>query len=247
MEKSEFYGLYGGKVKLEFQREPYHKFLIDGNWVPSVTSITKIVDKSAALVPWAVRLAKEYLIDKLVNNKVKIGHDELLGIIEQACLQHKIKKEAAADAGTLVHQWVEDFTTGKNPKMPTDPKVKNGVVAFLGWADSLKIKFLEAEKVIYSRKYNFAGVCDAIAQIGKDLVLLDYKTSSGVYPEMWLQVAAYQLAYTEETGKEIKYRVIARFDKMDGSFEHVELNDYKADRDAFLAALKLSQRIKSKK
>ena len=242
--KTTTYHLYDGSVNLEFQENPWHQFSIDGRKILSVSSITKIVDKSAMLVPWAVRLAKEYLIENLVNKK-NVDHEKLVEIIEQACIQHKIKKDAAASIGTQVHAWVEAFSMGKSPKMPTDPLIKNGISAFLNWADGLKIKFLEAESVVYSKKYDYAGICDAIVKIGKDLVLLDYKTSSGVYPEMYLQAAGYQLAYEEETGKEIKYRVIVRFDKVNGSFEHVELVDYKADRDAFLAALKLTRRIKS--
>lgn len=42
------------------------------------------------------------------------------------------------------------------------------------------------------------GTCDDLVQVGKDLVILDYKTSKGVYTDQIYQVSAYMKAREEE-------------------------------------------------
>ena len=45
-------------ITIEFDKEK-HRFSMDGRPIISVTSITSIVDKSSALISWAVRLYRE--------------------------------------------------------------------------------------------------------------------------------------------------------------------------------------------
>jgi hypothetical protein len=227
------------KTILTFNEE-LHRFKVNGESVPGVTSITGIIDKSGPLVYWAVGLAADYL-ENIIKSGIMVSYSH----IEEAANQHRIKKDDAANAGTLVHKWAERFITGQETgDNIEDPRIKNGVFAFLKWVKDTNIKFKESEFIVYSKKHKYAGILDLVAEIDGKLVLVDFKTSTGIYPEMFLQVAGYKLAYEEMTRRKIEKRIIVRFDKETGDFETRELPDSKKDEKAFLAALTLKNRIK---
>lgn len=204
-----------------------------------VTSVTGVVDKSSALIGWAVKLARLYLSDR-----VEAGEPITLSEIEEACRQHTIRKKEAADIGTEIHSIVEKWIKQQELEIPEDDRIRNGFDAFLKFQTEHKAKWIESEKIIYSQKHDYAGILDAVAEIDGDLVLVDFKSSNGLYPEMSFQAAAYQLAYEEMTGKQIKYRLIARFGKEDGEFEVKRYDENQADKEAFLACLTLKRRLK---
>lgn len=230
-------------VELEFV-ESTHTFKIDGERVPGVTSITGIIDKSRPLIYWAVGLAREHLFSSLEVIAKTTDAQKISDIITVACEQHKVKKDEAATSGTKVHQWVQGFIEGKEVDIPSDPEVKNGITAFLKWVDSgVQLNFSESEKIVYSKKYNYAGILDAVGEVDGKSCLIDFKTSNAVYPEMILQVAAYANAYEEMTGNKIKMLYIARFDKATGEFHiHKFKNDKKYIK-AFVAALTLKKSL----
>lgn len=239
--------LYKGEIDLQFDEE-FHKFTVNGKPVKSVTYFLNVIDKSSALIYWAVNLMKDYLIinlEKLLEDNVG---DETLKLIEAASQQHRIKKETAGNIGTEVHRWIEVFIkdtegVGKHP-LPKDPKVYNGVSAFLKWVDEHKVKFISSEKQIYSKKYHYAGIMDAEAKIGGKTCVIDFKTSSGIYPAHRFQAAAYQAAMEEMTGREYTGdKWIIKLGKKDGEFEAHQFGNQKEDFKAFLAAKELTERL----
>lgn len=240
--------LYKGTVELKFE-EGRHRFTVNGKSILSVTAGTSIIDKSRPLIYWAVGLTKDFLMENLSNLINDKKGDKIVALIEEASKQHSIRKQKAADIGTQVHDWVEKFIKAKTkedyPEIPKDANVYNGVSAFLKWVDEDKVKFISSEKHIYSKKYNYAGIMDAEAVIGGKMCVVDFKTSKGIYPEFRFQVAAYQNAVEEETGK--KYagdKVLARFGKEDGEFEVHPYGDHDKDFKGFLNALNLRRRLK---
>ena len=240
--------LYKGTVDLEFD-EARHLFTANGDKVISVTACTSVIDKSGPLIYWAVGLARDFLLGNIKGLVKDTKGDDIVKLIEEASKQHRIKKQEAADVGTQVHKWVELFIKAKTdndtPKIPDDPKVFNGISAFLKWVDEHKVKFLSSEKHIYSKKYKYAGIMDAEAVIGGKTCVVDFKTSKGIYPEFRLQVAAYQAAVEEETGKDYSGdKWIVRFGKEDGEFEAHQFGEQTEDFKAFLSALTLRKRLK---
>lgn len=240
--------LYKGKIELCFD-ETRHRFTIDGKPILSVTAATSIIDKSRPLIYWATGLAKDFLMENLENLVNDNKGDKIASLIEEAVKQHSIRKEKAADVGTQVHDWVEQFIKAKTkkdwPEVPKDPQVHNGVSAFLKWVDEHEVKFLSSEKFIYSKKYNYAGIMDAEAIIGRRECPIDFKTSKAIYPEFRFQVAAYQGAVEEERGKPYSgNKWLVRFGKDDGEFEACEYAEHDKDYKAFLSALALRRRLK---
>ena len=234
--------LYRGEVKLsvDIDEDKHDCFDSNGNKIPySVTGATGVIDKSGALMGWVAKMMGLYLLAEKEKGNCQITEE----MIARAKKEYRLLRQEAADLGTEIHKWVSDWIKGKNPTMPIDERVVNGITAFLKFQKEHKVKWLESERIIYSKEYNYWGVLDAIGKINGKLVLVDFKSSSGIYPEMYFQTAGYQIAFEEETGKKIAKRIICKFGKEDGQFEVKELNCDEEDKEAFLSALTLKRRL----
>jgi hypothetical protein len=239
--------LYKNKVRIEFFERYHQYFLIGKNGdrekLKSVTSATSVIDKSGALIGWAIKLSRVFLTEKLESGEIITMED-----VELSHKLHAQKKKEAADLGTAVHAWVEEYIKAKlgrrsKPKLPEDEKILNGVIAFLKWEKEHKVKFLASELIVYSKKHNYVGLMDAKAVIDQKLSCVDFKTSNGIYDEMRFQVAAYRQADSEEAKEKYQSTWIVRFGKNDGEFEAHEIPDHKKDFEAFLNCLGLRRRL----
>lgn len=242
--------LYGGKVEIEYWPET-HRYKVNGESVISVTAATGIVDKSRPLIFWALGLTDKYLRSFLAERPDLVDKAELLLELNVALKQHQIVKEEAASNGKLVHAWAEAFALAKRdgasaPAIGDDlpDAVVAGINGFLDWVNSHKVTFLETEQIIYSRTHNYVGLVDAVAKVDGKKMLVDYKTSKGIYNEMRYQVSAYRNAWEEERENELDGSVILRFDKETGAFETFPLEDHQADFTAFLGCLTIKRREK---
>lgn len=209
----------------------------DWQTIDSVSRICGIVDKSDALLIWASRLCSDYLLSLPVNAR----SDEE---VKRAVNIHREKKEEAANIGTLAHAWAEAYIKNWDISFPEDQQVINAVNGFLDWTNQHKIEWLASERFVYSNKYNFVGICDAIAMIDGKRYLVDFKTSNRIRKlEYGMQTAAYSYAFFEETGQEIQWVIVARFSKddVDVPFEVFEIgnNEISSFFDLFLSAMDL--------
>ena len=236
--------LYKGKVIVNFEERDWggkkiHSYTASkGDKIISVTKVTGRIDKSNALIIWATRLMAKFLSDNFLG---KILTESAIG---ESLKKWRDAKEEAADIGTAIHDWIEAKIKGLEPDIPADDKVKNGVLAFLKWQNENKIKWLENEKIVYSKKHHYIGKLDAVAKIGGKIYLIDYKSSKKIYPEFYLQTAAYQLAYEEEHGKSIiDGRILLHLGKEDGVFENREIGEYEKDATAFIGLLTTANRL----
>lgn len=214
-EKTEkIYKLYGGAIVIRFV-DPGHQYWLieqDGKTVKpmkrltGVTSFTgAVIDKSNFLIPWALDLTSDYLMEH--KDELKKRNADLATIFEDAKAASAIEKERAADIGKAVHAWIESHVKGEKPDMPEDPKVLQGVNAFIGWVEENGAKFLWTERVVYSRKFGYVGTADVGLHLTKGPYkgkkpLGDWKVSNGLYPAVQLQTAGYQGAIVEENPKE---------------------------------------------
>lgn len=236
--------LYGGTVKLEFN-EGRHIYTWEGSRIDGVTTVLSIINKPQ-LLGWAVKCATEFF-----GTEFKPGYaytaEQIAQICELAKKQHTIKRNKAADIGTLVHAWIESWIKGQQPELPQDPQVLNGVLAFKRYVDSKNIKFTASEQKIFSKKYKYAGTLDFEAEIDGQLYLGDIKTSSGIYPEMFMQTSAYQCARQEEfPDRKYAGQLIINCRK-DGILDTQISTGYDKHIKGFLAALVLYRTIQEMK
>lgn len=219
--------------------EKAHAYTWAGEFVPGVTTILQCINKPA-LMPWAIGITRDYWLEA-----TKAGRTDFQVIHKESWTAHKRITKEAANIGTNVHEYAEAFFKKQTlPELKTD-QAKRGVEAFHKWLDAHNVKILASERRIYSKLHHFAGTCDFVAEIDGVRGVGDIKTSSGIYPEMRLQTAAYQHALQEEKDTKFEVRWIVRFDKKTGEFEAKPFYDFDLDFQGFEAALRLHRTLKS--
>ena len=251
MEETKIVKLYKGKVILKFISDPddpdkHAYYDAKGKRLYGTTYFTGVIDKSAVLMGWVAKMMGLYLLQEKENGNDKITEQ----LIETAKKEYRRLKQEAADVGKEIHRWIAEKISGKNPEMPENEKVVNGITAFLKFQKEHKIKWLESERMVFSKLYQYPGTADAIGKMGEDLVLFDFKSSKpssisldGIYPEHALQSAGYQQAWEEEMGKKIDYRIIITLDKETGEFRFRKFDENEKDIKAFVNCLKLRRRL----
>lgn len=216
----------------------------------SVTRVSGMIDKSAFLVPWAVKLVYSHILQQLEARHGYITAEEVMIWIDEAKKKPDEAREGAASIGKEVHQWAHDFAKscielGEILPIPENEKVQGGIQAFLDWYNSHHVVFKEMEKLVYYRKgkMEYVGLVDAIAEVDGVLTLIDYKTSKGIYSDQFYQLAAYREAYNL-FHEPVKKTVILNFDKESGALieKEIPLAESKKDFAAFCGLYKAAVR-----
>ena len=180
--------------------------LTDGSIVPSVTTIIQELGwNKNALIAWARREALA-------------GNDP-----------NKVR-DKAADIGTIVHYLIECHFKGIEPDLseyaPADvDKAENCFLNYLEWEKNHVQEVWYSELQLVSETYRYGGTIDFVGLIDGVPSLLDFKSSSGVWPEYKIQVAAYQNLYFEHSGF-VKSKLqghLLQLDKNGDGFHHVVL------------------------
>ena len=173
-----------------------HKYYLDGKRTTSVTTILSAGIPKPMLVGWAARTAAEYAV---ANPGASV--DEIKDAPNR-------ERDKAGIRGTAVHDLAEQIIHGTPVDVPDElyPYV-DGYVRFL---DAFHVTPLLVEKTVAHRGLGYAGRFDAIVQIpglhGTDPIMVDLKTSNGVYRETKAQCAAYSLAdfYVEDKATDVE-------------------------------------------
>ena len=159
---------------------------IDGQFYPSVTTILQVINKPA-LLGWYAKLGKEEA--------------------------DKVKQESA-DFGKTVHELIRVVLDGGTVDYDkTDAVVGGCLKSFEEWVRLVEFQPLLTEQTVHSKVHGFAGTLDALGLVYGIPTLIDWKTSSGVYDEMKLQIAAYDVAVKEMALGTPLMHLIVRLDK----------------------------------
>ena len=204
--------------ELKFDPEQ-HKYWLDGNEVPSVTTITGQVDKSEPLMGWAVNTVIDYLaqhVDEIRDGSLVLKGENAHLLFSEAKAQHRELKKAAADLGTRVHRAVELYLRGEDCDLTGIERLFS---AFLDWRFSWdQFEPLATEVMTYDPDIShYAGTADIIARLNERVWLIDLKTSPRIYDEYGMQLAAYRYALTLNTQFPINCMGILRLDKNTGA------------------------------
>ena len=135
-------------------------------------------------------------------------------------------RDTAAEVGSRVHQMIEGMILGKETKALEDPELEawaqDTFKSFRDWWADNDFKVVALEVPLFHEEFAVAGTFDCVARskTGK-LVLLDWKTSSGIYPDYLVQVRAYAWLWEENLRDQIDGFHIVRFSKeRNGGMEH---------------------------
>lgn len=230
--------LYNGEVTLELDDEEHLYFWVEkGLPVDGVTSILKILDKPA-IGPWMVKLAVQHIMDgytaAAASSDGFLSESAFAALCQEAKTAHKRKIEGAANIGRAVHKFAEDTLKNKRATLPLDASVRNGAQAFLTWVNANKVEPILIERRLLSRRFYYAGTMDLLAHVNGRRAIVDFKTSSGLYLEMLIQLGGYAVAWEEEFGERIDDGWIIRLDKETGECQPYYIPITNDIRDSFL-------------
>lgn len=196
--------------------EETHSYYLDGREMTGCTTILGVLNKPA-LVPWAARMACEYIRENatqmphipLPDNTVGISYIVSDDILEKAEKAHAKKKQDGAQKGTDTHALVEEYVKHcieLNEGNPIGDPLLNGdrlqtldgrtfvvpkeLYGFYGWACENKVKFLASEAKFYSEKLFVAGTADLVFEKDGKRYIGDVKT----YKKIWDRVPFFQCA-----------------------------------------------------
>jgi len=142
----------------------------EDNNVARVTSVLHNMWQSDSLMKWS-----NYLGFKKQSYQTVLNH--------------------ASEVGTIVHDSIESFLrTNVMPELPNIQEVNNAVNAFLSWykyiTSTTTFKVISMEQKLICQW--FGGTYDLLAEIGGKICLIDFKTSSHIGEQYYMQLSAYR-------------------------------------------------------
>ena len=172
-----------GELELDKKETPGCRLyqLPNGNWVPSITSVTSFYNREV-FVSWRKRVG-----------------------IEEA---NRITKKATS-RGTDFHEAAQAYLENKELDWDEFQPLTKFMFHHLK-AELDKINNIHAiERTLYSEYLGLAGRVDCIAEYDGELAVIDFKTSTKIKPEKWVenyfvQEMFYASAYYELTGIPVK-------------------------------------------
>lgn len=231
--RAHFYEVYNLNTK-----DKLHRF-------PGVTGFLSVINKPA-LIPWAKKealfLVREELLRRSRTSPVvtleKLWIEDLL---VAAMRRPDDIKEEAATIGTQAHAFIDLIVHGQEPK-DIPEVIRTPVEAFKKWWAGSGIELVKGDTKVASLIHKFGGSLDALGRREGKFVILDWKTSNGIYLEYALQVAAYAQAFFETYGIYAQEGIIVRFGKkLPIDFETKEICDLENSFQAFLSAKRLKE------
>ena len=115
--------------------------------------------------------------------------------------------EPARLFGNAVHKACELYDRGTLDIEILDPELALYLTGWKKFLKDYKVRIVDIEKHIYSKKWKCAGTLDRIAMIGKERVLVDIKSTTTMNPAVALQTAGYKIMDEEMTGLKIHKRL----------------------------------------
>lgn len=214
---------YGGRALIEKKPWGDHfRFTIDGrSGILSCTGVTGYLDKSKALLPWAVGLVGSHVTSVFeARTGETFSKEEIFVVVREAVLKPEEAKVAGGKTGDAIHDYAHAFakaeiageTLPEVPKlddMPEEEKQKalNGINAFLDFYNDHDVEFLEMERLVYYNSLlagdtkegeeviEYLGILDLLARVDGKVGVWDYKTGKRVYTDQRYQLSGYRKAW----------------------------------------------------
>lgn len=219
---------YGGRALIEKKPWGDHfRFTIqvDGgekrSGVLSMTGVTKFLDKSQALLPWAVGLVGSHVTSTFeARTGQTFSKEEIFLVVNEAVLKPEEAKVAGGKTGDAIHEYAHAFAKADiaGSKLPDVPKLTdmpaeerqkalNGITAFLDFYNEHEVEFLQMETLVYYNSLlagdtregeevvEFLGIMDLLARVDGKVGVWDYKTGKRVYTDQRYQLSGYVKAW----------------------------------------------------
>ena len=206
---------------------------------------------------------------------VEAPWDDVAELVAEAKREHKLRLEVAGEIGHGAHEHLEliakSLIAGDDKRLyellakwPEDPQSCNAAISAVAFLSEHNVRFIASEQRVLSREWMVCGTMDGDALVDscgqpecscaryapfKDKrLVLDYKSSNGVYQSMFGQMALYRKAKVEEF-PDIKYdgSVLLRIGKDDKqefeAFFTLSDTEYEQHLSLFKRALDLKESV----
>lgn len=169
-----------------------HRYKLDGEWVPGVTTIIGVLDKPA-IPKWAAGEVAAFVADQpslvdLMNEKG--GREPVIQFLKNLPWQ---KRDTAGARGTKFHDFAERILLGESVEVP--PEQVGMVESALAFMDDWHIEPVLIEAAVASREHRWAGKLDIIADAAHSKftgrAIWDWKSGKAIYTSAAFQLNAY--------------------------------------------------------
>lgn len=206
-------------VHIYYQSGPKRLYRVNNVEVPSVTEVLGVLDKPA-LPWWGMKVGVAGVLELGEATADCSTVDEVVDLLTKHKLTVNHVRDKAGDRGVSVHNALERWAfEGIFPDPDDYPDEERGyVVGVSAFLREVRPEPVAAEVMVGSVEHGFAGRFDLLAVLEEPrevvvkcglkrgprravipagVVLLDLKTSSGVYPSHMLQLAGYKIGQRE--------------------------------------------------
>lgn len=200
------------------------RYQIDGVEKISVTRILNIKNKEG-LREFEMKQALQYAKKRLKNHVGKELTVELLeDVFSKAPLQAEKKRAKAAEIGTRVHNWIENYTPGTPvPQEKGWKAVEWACRSYLKYRKENPMHIIHSEKPLYSKEWDVCGSLDEYSGKYDKKYLVDFKTSTNFFAEMPVQELMYADFLNEETGEETDFLRTVKLNKAGVGYEILDV------------------------
>ena len=191
---------------------------------PRVPSVTSIV--SGTLRNYPVEIWKRQHIER--GLEAQSGRQLNATAINEIMAASSNEAQASADLGTEMHSIIEGLLQGE--EMPVPEQLEPAVQGWLKWRTEFwRWELQGSEVTVYDEELGYAGTVDALwyDPVGRRYVVVDWKTSAGLYSSALMQVSAYAHAFDEMLLREMRLPIGLEVQGMVVRFD----NDYPRDED----------------
>ncbi len=151
--------------------------LEDVTAVPGVTTVTGLLSKPS-LVRWANKLGLEGIdASRVTEQSARIG--------------------TLAHAMTRASLLAEPFDA-ENADPAELSQAEEAFRCFLRWREGHSLRPVHCESAFVSERLRYGGTVDCYCVLDGEPVLLDFKTGRSIYPEYFVQLAAYAQLLREQ-------------------------------------------------
>ena len=191
---------------------------------PRVPSVTSIVD--GTLRNYGVEIWKRQHIER--GLEAQSGRQLNATAINEIMAASSNEAQASADLGTQMHSIIEGLLQGE--EMPVPEQLEPAVRGWLKWRTEFwRWELQGSEVTVYDEELGYAGTVDALwyDPVFRRYVVVDWKTSAGLYSSALMQVSAYAHAFDEMLLREMRLPIGLEVQGMVVRFD----NDYPRDED----------------
>lgn len=161
---------------------------------PSVTTEVEGQLRNFGMERW-----KDGWIMRVLNKNM--GRQITPYIVDEILTSHTGEAQRSAEIGTQVHTYIDRLLKDEDVNDIPD-QLEPAIQGFLKWRRKyIDWEYIGSELGVYSTKYSVAGTIDALFNTPDGYVIVDWKTSSGIYDSHAIQVSVYAEAFRDMTKK----------------------------------------------